>query len=243
MKSDMKAVILAAGRGTRMGDLTQELPKPMLKVHGKPVLEIIITRLRDSGKIKDFFIVVGYQAEVIQNHFKDGKGWNVNITYGTQEVQNGTGKAPEVAKSWVGADSFLLTYGDILVEAENYSRLVENFTADGVIAVKLGEDLSKGGAVLVNSSGYMEDLIEKASFAIPPKNAFYNAGIYIFTPRIFEFTEKLNKSPRGEYELTDAMKNLTLEGGRMKAVHIQNDWVDVRDPQVLATLNKKSHGH
>src|SRR5208282_5400633 len=104
MGSNMKAVILAAGKGTRMGDLTANLPKPMVLVEGKPVLEHILVGLRDEAGIRDFFIVTGWCGHVIRGHFGDGGPWGVNISYGEQVVQDGTGKAPELAKEWIGPD-------------------------------------------------------------------------------------------------------------------------------------------
>src|SRR2546428_11221461 len=98
----MKAVILAAGKGTRMGELTNELPKPMLKVQGKPILEHILQGIVGAG-IREVFIVTGFRAEVIEHYFGDGSQWQAKITYGRQLVQNGTGKAPEVAKEFVGS--------------------------------------------------------------------------------------------------------------------------------------------
>src|SRR5688572_26986552 len=109
-----KAVILAAGRGTRMRDLTQEIPKPMLKVLDKPILQHIMEGLMSAG-IRQFCIVTGFRAEVVEAYFQDGKKFGCEINYVRQVVQDGTGKAPEMAKDFVGNDPFLLTYGDILV--------------------------------------------------------------------------------------------------------------------------------
>src|SRR5260370_15353462 len=145
MSSTMKAVILAAGKGTRMGDLTANLPKPMVKVAGKPILEHIVEGLRDEAKITDFFIITGWCGNVIRDYFGGGKSWNVNIRYREQVVQDGTGNAPELAKEWVGNDRFLLTYGDILLRPPTaYVLLVDAFKDDGVIAVNDGEDLTNG---------------------------------------------------------------------------------------------------
>ena len=85
-----------------MGDLTKDLPKPMVPVKGKPVLEHIVTGLRDEAGITDIFIVTGWCGHVIRDYFGDGSKWNVKIAYGEQAVQDGTGKAPEVAKDWGG---------------------------------------------------------------------------------------------------------------------------------------------
>src|SRR5580698_8755074 len=122
----MKAVILAAGKGTRMGELTNELPKPMLPVQGKPILEHILDGLMQAG-IAEFFIVTGFRAEVIEDYFGSGEKWKVAIRYGRQVTQDGTGKAPEVAKGFVGNDDFVLTYGDILVHPQTYQHMLARF--------------------------------------------------------------------------------------------------------------------
>jgi len=238
----MKAVILAAGKGTRMGDLTANIPKPMLQVDGKPVLEHIVEGLRDEAKIRDLFIIIGWQGHVIRDYFGDGARWNVRITYGEQKVQDGTGKAPEVAKEWVGDESFMLASGDILLRPPtDYALLVEAFREDGVIALKAGEDLTKGGAVVLNDEGFMTNIVEKGSSSQIPANAYYNAAIYVLPPRIFEYTAKLEKSPRGEYELTDALKAFVRAGARLRGVILRGGWADVRDPSVLAELNSRAN--
>jgi len=219
-----------------MGDLTTNLPKPMLPVEGKPVLEHIVEGLRDEAKISEIFIIIGWQGSVIRDYFGDGKRWNVDIIYGEQKIQDGTGKAPEVAKEWVGQGPFLLASGDIL--STEYASLVKAFHEDGVMALKAGEDLSKGGAVVLDDQGFMTTIVEKGASSEIPANAFYNAAIYVLPSRIFEFTAKLEKSPRGEYELTDALKAFVKSGARLRGVILQRAWADVRDPSVLAELNK-----
>src|SRR5436189_2439561 len=94
-----KAVLLAAGRGTRMREMTAELPKPMLEVRGKPVLQHIVEGLRDAG-IANFLIVVGYRAEAVQNFFGDGSRYKAAIQYAIQTVQDGTGRVVELAKNF-----------------------------------------------------------------------------------------------------------------------------------------------
>src|SRR5262245_61942331 len=111
-----KAVVLAAGRGTRMRELTAELPKPMIVVRGKPVLQHIVEGLRDGG-IRDFLIIVGYRAEAVRDFFGDGSRYNVGIQYKTQTVQDGTGRVVELARDFVEHRPFILAYGDILVDS------------------------------------------------------------------------------------------------------------------------------
>ena len=249
----VKAVILAAGKGTRMRELTNELPKPMLKVQGKPILEHILTGLVASG-IREVFIVTGFRAEVIEEYFGDGANWGVRIAYGRQVVQDGTGKAPELAKDFVGKDSFLLTYGDILVKAETYEQMLARFAeADfaGLVTVTGSEDVTKGGLNFFDQDFCLTRLVEKPTAAQveelrregwlkPGQTAWYNAGIYVFKPVVFDYTAKLQKSPRGEYELTDALNDLVAAGRRIAGLKIEGRWVDVRDPEVLSALEQES---
>lgn len=249
----MKAVILAAGKGTRMKELTNELPKPMLRVQGKPILEHIIGGILAAG-VRDIFIVTGYRAETIEGHFGDGAKLGAHIVYGRQQVQDGTGKAPEVAKAFVGNSPFILTYGDILVKPETYAQMLQRFSSDdfsGVITVTRGEDVTKGAVNCFDSHFCLKRLIEKPTQAQldelrregwlkPGDPVWYNAGIYLFRPVVFEFTARLQKSPRNEYELTDAVIAMIGSGHRMAGLEIQGRWVDVRDPEVLTQLQRES---
>jgi len=246
----MKAVILAAGKGTRMKELTSEVPKPMLHVQGIPILQHIVEGLRDAAGIHEFCIITGWHAEVIENYFGDGSKWNARIQYARQVVQDGTGKAPELAKVFVGSDTFLLTYGDILVKPETYQQMVKRFgegNFSGLLTVTVGEDVTKGGLNFFDDQFCLKRLIEKPGAAQleqlrvegwlkPGQPVWYNAGIYIFRPVVFDFTAKLQRSPRGEFELTDAISMMVAAGHRIAGLEIKGRWVDVRDPQVLAAL-------
>jgi dTDP-glucose pyrophosphorylase len=232
-----KAVLLAAGRGTRMRELTQELPKPMLPVRDKPVLQHIIEGLRDAS-LTDFLLIVGWHAEVVRDFFGDGSKLGVRIDYATQVAQDGTGKVVELAREFTGSDPFVLSYGDILIAPENYPRICEALPgAEAVVSVKRNEDVSQGGAVFVNEKFELMDLREKPKPG-EPTSPWYNAGIYAFRPGIFDYIAKLQRSPRGEFELTDAIRNLALAGNKVQALELAGDWVDVRDPEILARLNQ-----
>jgi dTDP-glucose pyrophosphorylase len=232
-----KAVVLAAGRGTRMRELTNDLPKPMIEVRGKPVLQHIVEGLRDAGA-RRFLIIVGYHAEMVRNFFGNGQRHNVDIDYVTQTVQDGTGRVVNLARSFAGDAPFILSYGDILVSPVNYKRVVDlPNDVEAIITVTRGEDVSKGGAVFVNEQMELVDLREKPKPG-EPTSPWYNAGLYAFRATIFEFIAKLEPSPRGEYELTDAIRDLAHSGKKIKAVELAGEWADVRDPEILAKLNQ-----
>ena len=231
-----KAVLLAAGRGTRMRELTAELPKPMLQVRGKPVLQHIVEGLREAG-LTDFLIVVGWHPEVVKEFFGDGSKLGVRIEYATQTVQDGTGKVVELAKGFTGIEPFVLSYGDILIAPENYPLVCAALgDAEAVVTVKRSDDVSQGGAVFVNKKFELIDLREKPKPG-EPTSPWYNAGVYAFRPSVFDFIATLERSPRGEYELTDAIRNLALARKKVQALELLGDWADVRDPEILAQLN------
>jgi len=233
-----RAVILAAGRGTRMRELTNDVPKPMIEVRGKPVLQYIVQGLRDAG-VRKFLIIVGYHAEAVRNFFGDGGSHNASIEYATQTVQDGTGRVVNLARDFTGGSPFALSYGDILIGQENYKRIVDlPDDMEAVITVTRGEDVSKGGAVFVNEQMELVDLREKPKPG-EPTSPWYNAGLYAFRPSIFEFIEKLKPSPRREYELTDAIRDLAHSGRKVRALEVTGEWADVRDPEILGKLNSK----
>jgi dTDP-glucose pyrophosphorylase len=236
-----KAVILAAGRGTRMRELTADLPKPMIQVRGKPVLQHIVEGLCDAG-VGELLLIVGYRADAVRDFFGDGSRYNVAIQYTTQTLQDGTGRVVELACNFVRHRPFILAYGDILVAPKNYKRVIDlPDDVEAILTVTRGEDVSKGGAVFVNDRMELVDIREKSDRwshlsqgAIP----WYNAGLYAFRPSIFDFTAKLKPSPRGEYELTDAIRDLAQSGKQVKAIELTGEWADVRDPEILAKLNR-----
>jgi len=232
-----KAVVLAAGRGTRMRELTAEVPKPMIEVRGKPVVQHIVEGLRDAG-MPELLIVVGYHSDAVRNFFGDGSRHTVAIQYVTQTVQDGTGRVVDLSHDFVDDSPFVLSYGDILVDPVNYKRVADlPDNVEAIVTVTRGEDVSKGGAVFLNDRMELLDLREKSEPG-EATSPWYNAGLYAFRPSIFEFTAKLKPSPRGEFELTDAIRELAKSGKKVKALELTGDWADVRDPEILAKLNQ-----
>ena len=111
-----RAVVLAAGRGTRMGEMTTSVPKPMLPVQGRPMLELVLDRLAEAG-VERFLLVVGYQRESIESHFRS---WRLPVEFRVQKPVDGTGSAARLAREFAGQEPFLLTFGDILCEPAAY---------------------------------------------------------------------------------------------------------------------------
>jgi dTDP-glucose pyrophosphorylase len=207
----------------------------MIPVQGKPILKHIVDGLKEAG-VTDILLIVGYREEVVRDYFGDGSAHGIRVEYVRQVVQDGTGRVVELARDFVGPDAFVLSYGDILLDPQNYVVLCSPGEEEAIISVRRNEDVSKGGAVFVDEHFNLTDLREKPKPG-EPTSPWYNAGVYLFRPSIFEFTATLEMSPRGEYELTDAIRNLAQSGNRVRAYELQGNWADVRDPEVLAELN------
>ena len=227
-----KAVILAAGRGTRMGSLTSALPKPMLPLHGKPILEHQIERLEGVG-IERVLLITGYKAELVEGHFNRHPPASAAVSYRRQPTANGTGSAALLARDFVSSDGFLLTFGDILVDQSVYRAVLDAMDRfDAVLTVKHVDDPHRGAAVYADGDR-VTGIVEKP----PPGQSetnWINAGIYGFRRAVFEELERIPVSPRGEYELTDAVSSMIEGGIGFGRIPIDGFWKDVGRPEDLA---------
>ncbi len=183
----MKAFILAAGLGTRLRPLTEEISKPMVPIVNKPVMEHIIELLA-SHKITEVFANLHYYADAISGYFGDGSKWNVNITYSYEETLLGTAGGVRSAKEVLSNETFLVVSGDALTDI-NLTGLIEFHKKKGGIATVLlteVDDPSKYGVVIINSDNRISRFQEK-----PPqgkaKSRLANSGIYVFEPEIFDY--------------------------------------------------------
>ncbi len=225
----MKAVVLAAGEGTRMRPLTYTKPKVMLPIANKPILEHLILELARAG-IRDVVLVVGYRDEIIREYFGDGSRWGINVSYVSQRKQLGTADALRSAAHLLD-DEFLMLNGDNIVSHDEIARLVESDSmAIGVVKVQNPQDFG----VVELEDGKVRRIIEKPER--PPSNLI-NAGIYKFTSGIFEFLEKTPLSKRGEYEITDTIQLAIESGVEFRAVEM-NTWIDVGYPWDLLKANE-----
>jgi UDP-N-acetylglucosamine diphosphorylase / glucose-1-phosphate thymidylyltransferase / UDP-N-acetylgalactosamine diphosphorylase / glucosamine-1-phosphate N-acetyltransferase / galactosamine-1-phosphate N-acetyltransferase len=239
----MKAIILAAGKGTRMQSLTAEKPKPMLELCGKPMLEHILVCLRESG-ITEFALITGYCAEVVETYFGNGSRLGIRIHYFRQSVQNGTGAAFHLAKEFVGEHSFFAGFGDIIVSVPNYNQLLEDFLrrpAEALVSLNWVEDPYQGAAVFLDKEDNITQIVEK-----PPKGSssshWNSAGLFVFSPVLFDYTKALVPSARGEYEITDAIQAMVRNGLRVRGYKIDGFWSDVGKPEDIEPASKAIAG-
>jgi UDP-N-acetylglucosamine diphosphorylase/glucosamine-1-phosphate N-acetyltransferase len=225
----LKAIILAAGEGNRMRPLTYTRPKVMLPIANKPILEHLLIEARKAG-IREFIFVTGYHDEQVCDYFGSGDKWGVNIDYCTQRRQIGTADALKMVKRVVDGN-FLVINGDILVDQEGINGLTDKSNNTmSIVKVKDTRDL---GVVEV-SKGKVVRIHEKAE---KPPSHMANAGLYLFTPDIFDAISRTSKSPRGEYEVTDSLQLMIGKGYHISYQEISY-WLDLTYPWHLLTANE-----
>ncbi|MCE5197358.1 MAG: nucleotidyltransferase family protein [Armatimonadota bacterium] len=236
----MKTVILAAGKGTRLGDLTKHTPKPMLVVAGRPVLEHIILHIRQCG-ITDFALVTRYLSEKIEEHFKDGSPLDIKVSYIPQPEAYGTGAALLAARSFVNDDSVMMTFGDVVTSPDAYAGVLDIFNntqCDGAIALNWVEDPWKGAAVMTDPEGTVVQQIREKPKQGEVVSHWMNAGIFAFKPVVFDYLEKLKPSVRGEYEFPDAINAMINDGLTVRPYFMKGPWQDVGTVEDLQKAEK-----
>jgi UDP-N-acetylglucosamine diphosphorylase/glucosamine-1-phosphate N-acetyltransferase len=234
----VKAVVLAAGEGVRLQPITLTRPKHLISVGGKPILEHCLNAIKACG-ISEFVIVVHYMAEAIRKYFGSGERLGIKIEYAYQKGVLGTGNAVSVAEPYVDGD-FLLVYGDLLFTAEALKKVLETHSRKkpsatlSVVRIERPEDY---GIVELKDEGRVKRIIEKPSREEAPTN-LANAGLYFFSPEIFEKVKRISVSSRGEWEITDAIELLIKEEKPVFATEIPRDeWFDIGRPWDLLEAN------
>lgn len=230
----MKAVIPAAGLGTRLRPLTYTRPKPVLPVAGKPIIVHAIDNLVEAG-ITDIGIVVSDLTHAAIDGVV-GNAAGAKITYIWQRETLGLGHAVKMASEWLGDDDFCVYLGDNLFE-HGIGSYVETFRSsrpDAVIALVEVEDPSAFGVAQMEGDRIVR-LVEKPKN--PPSNLAV-AGVYCFSNKILGILEDLAPSARGEYEITDAIQGLIERGGPVVGQRVHGWWKDTGKPFDLIDANR-----
>ena len=222
----MKAVILAGGKGTRLLPLTEDIPKVLVKVEGKPFLYYLLKSLQQAG-YSEFGIVVNYKKEKIVD-FLDEYGFTATLIHQGEAL--GTGHAVLQAKSFVDGENFMCTNGDDFRSVDDFKALSIDDDYNYVLGVEVN-DPENYGVFVVGNENFLERVVEKPQERL---GRLVNSGIYKFTPEIFDELKAIEKSTRGEYELTDAITALAAKR-KVKVLLAQGFW------ESLSTLEDIPH--
>jgi len=222
----MKAVILAAGEGKRLRPFTETLPKVMLPVANKPLLEYVVDAVKKSG-ISEIIIVVGYKKEVIMEYFKNYKG--VKITYVEQDKQLGTSHALLQSKKQI-KESFIVLSGDNIIDQKSISNLITDNSKYSIL-IKENPQPSKYGVVIIEKNK-LKEIVEKPKEEI---GKFISTGIYKLPKTIFEQIEGLASD--GIYDLSSVIQSIVDQGEIIDTI-IANEWMDIVYPWDLIKVNE-----
>ncbi len=238
----MKAVILCAGKGERLRPLTNSIPKPMIPIDNKPILEYLILLCRRHG-IKDIFISTSYLPEIIKNYFGDGSKWGVKIIYSVENEENlpGTSGALNKFKQFLN-ETFFVIYGDNLTNL-NLSKMLDFHRSKksiGTIFVykeQLTDATSTPAIVAVKTDGEIFDLIERPKESdkkrlekITPNQKYMNSGIYVLESEILNFIPK--------NQISDFMLDIFPQVMKQKKLFAFRDNPYIREVGIFLRLNK-----
>lgn len=229
----MKALILAAGEGQRMGPLTENRPKPLLPVAGRPFLEHTVLALKEAG-IGSVLILTGYLGLSIKEHFGDGRRFGIDISYVVQPRQLGTANAVGSARNHLEG-AFLCVNGDVVLTKELVKGALDLYRSEGKAMMTLAQvdDASRFGLVQTEG-GKVRGILEKSGKSGP---GLVNSGIYVFGPSIFEHIDRTPLSSRGEYELTRSIE-LMMGSEEVLAYIPPMSWLDIGSPWDLLNAHE-----
>ena len=184
----MKAVVMAGGFGTRIQPLTNSLPKPMLPVINRPMMEHIILKLRDELNIKEFVILLYFKPEIIKDYFKDGSDFGIKINYVLPDDDYGTAGAVKCAEEYLKDDNFIIVSGDLVTDFD-FTKIVnfhENKRSEFTITLTSVEDPLQFGVVITDKRDKIEKFLEKPGWGEVFSDTI-NTGIYVIEPEILSY--------------------------------------------------------
>ncbi|MBI4092344.1 MAG: NTP transferase domain-containing protein [Candidatus Kerfeldbacteria bacterium] len=227
-------VIMAAGRGTRMKGLANDRPKHLLTVLGRPFLDHLLDRLKQAG-FRDIVMVTGHQNHAFQPY--QGRRGIRLVEQQLLHERYGTAAAVESAREAVGQAPFAVVSGDNLYSVDDLRKVTIDSASAWIGGYKTAAWQGMGILKLKND-GALEKIIEK------PQNFvgdLINASLYLFTPAIFEIIERLQPSPRGEYEITDAVNALAAREP-VNVFELEDRWLDLTTPSDIPKIEKALRG-
>ncbi|MFH1968118.1 MAG: sugar phosphate nucleotidyltransferase [bacterium] len=237
-----KVVIAAAGQGTRMLRLTDNKPKHLINVRKRPFLAYLLDDLFEAG-YKEIILVVGYKEELMKEFLDkyrvslEGKNLKIDTVsqydiLGPKEKEYGTACPVKCVEKFVNNESFIFLYGDNLYSVKDLKKM--NIDDDYCYVAGIKDSHPEKYGVLITDNGFLKEIIEKPKDYV---GDLINTGLYKFTPDVFKKLSKVKKSPRGEYEITDAI-SLLAKDKKVKVRKIEDYWKDFGSPGDVIKISK-----
>ncbi len=229
----MKGMILAAGEGQRLRPLTDHLPKPMLPIAGRPLLERTILHLRDCG-VTDLAINLYYLPAAVIEHFGNGSRWGVRLRYSVEEKLMGSAGGVKRLQAFFD-DTFMVYYGDVFTRADLRPMIAFHRRAGALATMGLYQvpDPWNRGIVQLDNSKTIIRFVEK-----PPRDQVFsnlaNAGIYILEPEVLDSIPAEQVYDFGH----DVFPKMLAEGARIAGYVIEDTLIDIGLPEKYAEANR-----
>jgi len=228
----MQVIIPLAGKGTRLRPHTHLIPKPLLKVAGRPVMDWVMDRL-EGLQVSELIFITGHLKEQVESYARSR--YRYPSRFIEQKVQDGTAGAVNLARPHV-KEPVLIIFVDTVFEAD--LTLINRTEADGIIWAKEVEDYQRFGVVVTDKDGYMTKIVEKPS---TPISRLANIGLYYIrdTAALWAGIDHVLKAPtnKGEYYLTDAFQHMIDQGRRILTAEV-GGWYDCGKLDTLLESNE-----
>ena len=225
----MKGLIPAAGLGTRLRPITLAIPKELMMIGDKAVIEYVIEAMKEVG-VDEITIVVGWRKHAILDYLGSGKRLGVKISYVVQDNRDGLAKAVSAGQHVIDKEPFLVVLGDDFFYPKTFLKDILAFhnknNADATIGVAKVEDVTRHGIIKPGKNDRIDDIVEKPLVEDAPSDLGC-MGVYIFKPVIFEAIKKTKPGHKNEYQLTDSIKILIEEGYSVLYSQIDGEHIDV----------------
>ncbi|VVB76015.1 Bifunctional protein GlmU [Candidatus Tiddalikarchaeum anstoanum] len=221
-----RAFILAGGKGTRLRPITYEIPKPMVPIHGKPLLQHTVELLKKYD-IRDIIISIGFLGEKIQEYFGNGSKFGVKISYVKEDEPLGTAGPLKIAKPLLEDAHFVMINGDNLFNIDLFDMISTHFENGAVATIALTSvsDPTKFGVAQLKGRKILK-FIEKPKLEEAPSNLI-NAGVYLFSPKIFDYLPENKKNIMIETEVFPKL----LEKGEFYGYVMEGQWLPAGTPE------------
>lgn len=217
------AVLLAGGKGTRMRPFTYEIPKPMIPIQGRPLIQHIVELLR-KYEVREIIFSVGYMSDKIKEYFGNGSKFGVNITYAEEEKELGTGGPLNLIKEKLD-ETFLMFNGDILanIDLKDFVSFHEEKKGMATIALTAVSNPSRFGVARLKGDNILE-FIEKPPVEKEASNLI-NAGVYVLEPEVLKYI------PKGRAMMEKDVFPKLAKKGRLFGYHFDGQWFDTGTPE------------
>jgi glucose-1-phosphate thymidylyltransferase len=229
----MKVIIPLAGKGTRLRPHTHVVPKPMLKVAGRPVMSYVMDDVMRLGNVEQVVYITGHLKEKVEAYTR--ATYDIPSVFIEQAVQDGTAGAVALAKPYVD-QPVLIIFVDTIFDAD--LSITKDTDADGIIWVKEVEDYQRFGVVVTDADGHMTKIVEKPKEPISKRA---NIGLYYIRnwKLLYEGIDHVLKSAqnKGEWYLTDAFQYMIDHGAKIKVVDVEG-WYDAGQLETLLDTNR-----